>query len=536
MLKKIETIKNFLNNIKLSQKSFRFFVLLILFFSLAIRAYWGLEKQGLHIDGFLSLMRANHASTNISIVEGKIYHKEDLFKNLFFYDSNLKDCLGDIKNLYTKSLENSHTNFYFSLLRLSFLGRSAQTLKSIIETGIALNCLFFVVGFFFFYKLLLLLYEDRFLILATLFCASVAGGAISNTMFLRPYQLQSAMLLMLTFVIVKIIVEKKFTRKMFWTLALSVSLGLLSGYFSIIYIMLLILFILFHHLHHKEREKISYFGASFLTGAILTPILYPRYWVVILLGANHAGEAYTKMTFGYFISHLIPSTQLVYRFVSSYAIYGLSLFLLLVIFNVLFIWAKRQKLEINYLALNIIVIAFLFSVLTILLAPLQAIRYILPVFPLLTLAIPLGIGTFKNDLLKKTTLFIFIILFTLNCFNDKKIKYLYENKVPEIDFLAESDASVCILGVASWRFLEWTPYAKDEQTYLFFQKPDEFLNYIKNHTSTPGCNYAIIDTLYEKDNLEDIKNHIRNNFIVSDSLLTAKDDAVGFEVLKLQLK
>jgi len=264
------------------------------------------------------------------------------------------------------------------------------------------------------------------------------------------------------------------------------------------------------------------------------PMLYQRYWRVIFSGSGRAGEAYTKITHTYFTSQLLSSTKLVYGFISDYALYGLSFFLLLVAINVLFVWAKKQKIEINYLALVIVAIAFLFSAIAILLAPIQVIRYVLPVFPLLALAIPLGLNTFKNDLLKKFILAVLIALFTLNCFNAKKISYLYQNKVPEINFLAENDASVCILGAAGWRFLEWTPYAKGEQKYLFFREPDQFLSYLKNPASTPGCNYAIIDTIHSKEELDNMQSQIANDFIISDSLLTAKDDAPGFEILKLK--
>lgn len=522
----------------INSKIFKFLVLFIFLFSLVARFYWGLEKQGFHVDEILSITMANRNSLNaISVTENKTYSKENLLRNLFFNDSSAKDCFNDISKLYHRTKDAPHTNFYYSLLRLSFLGRLAQNLKNIIHTGVALNCLFFSISFFFFYKLLLLLYKDRFLILTTLFCSSVASSAISNTMFLRPYQLQSTMLIMLTFVILKILVEKKFTRKMFAMLSLSTALGLLSGYFSIIYIGLFGLFILIYYSFQKEFKKILFYGSSFFIGAALTPLLYPKYWKVIFAGSDRAGEAYQKINFQYFINNIYGSAQTIYKFISDYAIYGLSIFLLIIILNALFIFIKKQKMEINYLALGVLMICFLFSVIAILLAPIKEIRYIAPVLPLLSLVIPLGISTFKNKLIKNGVLIAFIAISAINCFDVEKINYLYENKVEEINFLEGSDSTICILVTPKngWRFLEWIPYAKDKQSYLFFSDKDAFRDYVEKSSSASSCVYAIIDTLYSENEFENIRSQITKKFTVSGSLLTVKDGKQGFEMFKLQL-
>ena len=475
--------------------------------------------------------------SGINVVENRVYHKNDLLTKIFINNASVKDATKDIVKLYHNSGDAPHTNFYYTLLRLSFFGRSTSDLENIIYTGIALNCLIFSVGFLFFYKLLRLLFEDKSIILIGLFCASVAGSAISNTMFLRPYQLQSAMLIIFTYVILKIIIEKKFTLKEFIILSLSVSGALLSGYFSTIYIGLFALFIAAYYFLNKEFKRIFFYGTSFLVGAILVQLFYLRYWQAIFNGTDRAGEAYQKVNFEYFIDNISSSTRTVCDLLSNYAIYYLSAFLFVIILNIFFVIAiKKRKAKINYLALDIVIISLLFSLIVIELAPLKVMRYIMPVFPLISLIIPLGIDSFENKFVRNGIMALFVVFFTINCFNIAKIDYLFRNKLTENNFLEGDSSSICFLGSASWRFLDWIPYVKNNQSYLFFRDAKNFSEYLKKANVNSRCDYAVLDTLFNREGLNNVQNQIEEKFIITNRMSSFNNDIPGFEMLKLQLK
>ena len=534
-----QTIEKSAQKASFFDRNFKILFVLVLFFSLFVRFYWGTQKQGLHIDEVLSIITANHNGWGgLSPDENKIYSRKDFVGELFFDDSGLGDSARDIATLYHYNKDPAHTDFYYSLLRLAFLGRATFSLKNIIYTGIALNSLLFVTGFFFFYKLLQLLYKDYLLILLTLFCASVASSAVSNTLFLRPYQLQSTMLIVLTYVILKIIVEKRFNRKYFILLSFSAAGTLLSGYFTIIFIGLFSLFIFIYYSLQKDFKKIFFYGSSFLVGALIAQLLYLKYWLTIFTGQDRAGEVFQKVNFGYFISNISASIQNVYGMLTNYALYDLSLFLLVAV--VLFVFfmnvVKKKKIEINWLSLYIVVICLMFSVIAIYLAPFKVIRYIMPVFPLIILIIPLTISAIGINFLKIGLSSILMILFAWNAFNVEKINYLYENKLPEANFLGSSSSLICIASPYSWRFLEWLPYAKDTQKYFPFGDPNNFSNFLEKDDSKAKCNYIIVDTMYSKDDQKNIYNAISKEYIVSNSLLTPQDDLSGFEMLETKGK
>jgi hypothetical protein len=517
--------ENFLE--KFCHNNFKVLILLILFFSLFLRIFWGYEKQGLHIDEVLSLTIANHNQLGISLLDNKIYEKNDLQEKLFFNNSSSTDAIKDISNLYFDNKDLPHTNLYYSLLRLSFLGRSVYSLSNIIYTGIILNILFFIVCFIFLYKLLSLLFVDNYLILITLFCSSVAGSTISTSMFLRPYQLQSAMLIIFTYVSLKIFVDKLYNQKMFLALSFSVAGVLLAGYFSLVYVGLAFLPLGVYFLKNKDFKKILYYGFGYLVGFILVQVLYLKYWQTIFNGSDRAGEAYQKISLDYVLNNVLNSAIIVHNFLSSYLLYGLDIFVIVVTSYLFYVvLVKKQKIAINYLAFYVIISCLIFSVVVITLAPLKVMRYIMPVFPLVSLIIPFSLAVINNKNFKNVIVIVLVPIFLINSFNLNKINFLYTNKTSEINFLTGDLSFICVVSPYPWRFLEYAPYVKEKQTYSFSTSED-----IDNK-----CDYAIVDTLLDAKKIENIDRQLADKFIVLDSIITKKDDLGGFEMFRVKLK
>ena len=516
------------------EKYFKYLILLIFFISLSSRLYWGFQKQGLHIDEVLSATISNHNEAGLSLSENTAYDKKRLLRGIFFDKSSIKDADKDIKALYYNNVDYlAHTNFYYTLLRLAFIGRSTFDLKNIILTGILLNCVLFTAGFFFLYKLMGLLFEDKMLVLVGLFCSSIAGGAVSISVFLRPYQLQSTMLITLTYIILYIFVRRKFNLKAFIFLGLSVAGALLSGYFSIIFIALCYLFILMYYFIHKNFKRISFYFTGLLFGAFLTQLLYPKYWQTILNGQGRAGEAYSKVTHEYIIGNALSSIKLVFNLLSDYAVYNLSatavIFFVYCLYTVFF---KKMKININYLALAVVTICLLFSIIVMELAPYKVMRYIMPVFPLIVIIIPLIIGSVEIIFIRNAFFALGLAVYALNAFNITKINYLYQNKLTESRFLGQRQVSICVFSPWQFRFLEWIPYAKDKQKYYFFVTPPDIYS-----NNFPVCDYAIIDTIYNSTNeFGYIYNQIDKKYVITDNMRSKNDDIDGYEMFKLELR
>ncbi len=531
-------IKKVFQKISKNKRSFVFYllVLVILISSVILRLYWGSQKQGVHIDEILSMTIANSNQVGVSVEEGKSYSGENLTKMVAFSDSSTEDLVGDVRNLYSRNIDTANTNFYYTLLRVSFWGRVTGNLNDYVFTGIMLNLLSYIIGFFFMYRILRLLFDEEILVLVTLFCSSFAGSAISSTMYLRSYQLQSTMLIILVYVILRIFIKNEFTKKGFIFLCCSVALSLLSGYFPIIFIVLFGLLLSVWHILRREFNKILFWAASFLVGSVITQALFVGYWQIIFTGADRAGETYNKASsLGYFFGNIANSVKTVYSLLTDYGIYYLSIFLS-ILFLYLFVttFIKRKKVQINYVAVGVVIVSFIFSVIVIHLAPFKIIRYIMPVFPLIILVIPTGASLIKNNFIKYSLCLVFFVIFLLNSINPVKINFLFQNKLSEVSFLSGSNTSVCIISPYQWRFLEWIPYAKDTQNYVFFNTMDKFSTFLSQAGSK--CDYAVIDRMYNIEEMKSISMSIGEKYVIDGSLISVNDDIPGFEMLRTKNK
>jgi hypothetical protein len=508
-------------------------VFLILVFSLLSRLYWGIEKEGLHVDEVLSVMMANHNNLNPDISANIEYRKEDIEERLFINDASINDTAKDVSSLYLQNVDSPHTNFYYSLLRLSFIGRKALSLKDIIYTGLFLNAVIFTVGFVFLYKLLTVLFEDKLLVLLGLFCGSVSSGVISNSLFLRPYQLQSTMLLIFSYVIVTTIVNSAFTKKNFFMIVFASTGALLSGYFSIVYVALFSLLVFLKYIFSSARSRIFYFGAGILAGTIITELFYPKYWQTLLAGTDRSGEAYSKVSVNYILSSVGPMTKQLYGFINSYVVYGVLVLLAFIIGFLLVIkLSSRKKIVFNYLALAIVAISLIFSLCILIIAPYKVVRYIAPVFPLLAIFLPTVVETMGKNRIRYIVSILIFFIYTVAAFNAKDIKYLYHNKLGETSFLAYNNSKVCITSPYSFRFLEWLPYANSDKVYSIFKdlmfSPDTVFGLEKS-----GCGFVVVDTLYGINNYEAALNE---KFSIKDKLITPGDDVSGFIVYRVESK
>lgn len=233
---------------KIKNRLFLLSIFFVLLFSMFVRIYWASGKEGLYWDElysvgfsknmpelFLNEEKSISGLTNYFNYD-KEYTGKEIKSILLYSNSSVKQCLLDIASLYKDSKDPMISNLYYSLLRLSFIGREVIDYKNIIMTGALLNLVFFVISFIFLYKLLRLFILDRKVIVFSLFCISIMSSSINFTMFLRPYQMQEAFFIVLTYLICKIIISNRYSIKNFILLCFCCAFGYLTLYSSLIFV------------------------------------------------------------------------------------------------------------------------------------------------------------------------------------------------------------------------------------------------------------------------------------------------------------
>lgn len=389
----------------LKKNSISIACLLVLIFGIIIRFYPLQFKDYLNYDETCSIFFANRS--NYIPRENHLSGKE--IKTIMLWnDASLSDALSDIKNLYFDSGDLPHTNLYYSLFRLTFIGVSEFNLKQTVIRGWILNICILCIGFFFMFKLLQLLFgKKNSLVPFGLFITFFNSAAISNAFFFRPYQLQEASFIIVTYYFTKFYLYKKIN----WLkLVAAIAFCLLTGYFSLIYVLLLF-FVLFFKLPYKKfLLKIG------ILTSLFTAICYPKYWFGYTCWQAKGSYA----IFQHISQNLPSSINSLFFFYSKY------LFTVLILAYIVYLILKIITQELTntrdissvgqYTAqksvtLIIIICSFIWSFISMYAAPIKNFRYIQPMFPISSLLIPYFVNFFNH---KKQHFIIFSLIFILN--------------------------------------------------------------------------------------------------------------------------
>ena len=244
-----------------NNKIFRLLLILICVFAISVRIYWASQQNELDQDEYYTILAANNRTnilgnnfkdfiSDFSNISGK-----ELYKIIFFGDKSVKDCLDDIVDLYKNSKDPYISNLYYSLFRLSFIGREVIDKKNIIITGTVLNCLLFIISFIFIYKLLKYVFEDnREIILGSIFCISLMPSSITFAMFLRAYQIQETFFIIITYIVLSTISENKYSIKNFILTTIITGICYITQFSSLLFVLILSA-MLFYNFLISNKEK-----------------------------------------------------------------------------------------------------------------------------------------------------------------------------------------------------------------------------------------------------------------------------------------
>lgn len=250
-----------------------------------------------------------------SLQTGKNYTLKEFKQALFKNEANLKSIINDWGTLRNNDKDTSHSNLYYSILRLWNVGISGINVQEIITRNCYLNIIFFAFSFFFLYKLLSLIKDDKWFVSIGLFFGFLSTGTISNTLLIREYALQEMFFTIFMYIFVllykKIALEKDYTIlsiKNIIIYSVTTSLFMLSGYFSAILVVPAILTLLIITLIQKEyRNSLKILSIALLSIACLL-IIYPPFFTNLFATGYYKDSSETIVqkifdfkNYGYFL-------------------------------------------------------------------------------------------------------------------------------------------------------------------------------------------------------------------------------------------
>ncbi|MCL2092859.1 MAG: hypothetical protein FWH12_01570 [Treponema sp.] len=465
---------------KISLQIFLFLAIYALAFG--ARVYWINQKAGLHEDEGISMALSSYREYfwDQNFESNQPYtgqEAQDL--SLIPSDISVSSAFQDIGRLWRDSRDPPHTNLYYSFLRLAFINFPSFDMQEAILRGTRLNLIFFTLSFIFFFLFLRHVFpQSKLFQYAGLFCAFLSTAGISNTLFLRPYQLQEALFIIFIFCAVKLMRAEKLPPLIF-PLSLITALTLLSGYYAIILVVLFGIYLIIDSIKEGTQERIKFYAVIFGISLVIAQVLYLRY---IQGFFSYRATEIPRTLFQFFIDNtLVSFMELSWMMHRHYfALPGILLCVVLFCSN-RFLYKKFSF----GLPGVVLLISLIYISLAMLSAPYKLLRYAMPMFPFLIL-IPLCFLE-SLELQGRKKLFTIAAIAVL-CFgfllplrDQSKVEHLYLTKGDNYIFIDEPDIPVLIMNRSLWRYADLVPYFNKEQVYYFFDSPDDIFPYLNDY-------------------------------------------------------
>lgn len=358
-------------------------ILIIITYSLFI-----LKKDALHVDEVLSFVISTYNSYGFekNFNEGIIYTSSTLKNDMFGYDNSIHDILDDIISLRKNNRDSPHTNFYYSLLRVSFIGSHFSGIDTIMLRAGILNICISIITFIFLYRLSLIIFTTDIARITCLILAFFSPAAISTVLFYRPYQLQTL------FFIISIFLFYTITNKINNTIrptiknniyiiifySFIISLIILTGYFSLLYIFIFFISLIFIA-YTKDTAWLKTIMLISILTIIFILIIYPRFFLG--LTSYRASESPLKTISFTPIENIQQSLYYLYKLITRNFL-CIPGFLSIILIYVLY---KLKSFSLFWI--TIFAAAVFFSCAALIMAPYKTLRYIMPIFPVYALII-----------------------------------------------------------------------------------------------------------------------------------------------------
>jgi len=478
--------------------------------TLGIRVYWLSQKEGLHVDEGLTVTISCY--NNFMVTEnyeyGKKYTGKELKEASLVSDASLKGALADVRSLWEDNRDPPHTNLYYTFLRLSLVGLKTGDIALIIIRGGILNLLFFTVSFVFFFLLMRLLFaESELLQYAATFCAFMSTAAISNTLFLRPYQIQEMLFIVFCYYFVLSLEWKKYIIhenklyidivKPLVLMSLLTAVTLMTGYYALIFVGLFGLYAIYLLCANKRYTEIPFYFAVLCLGILFVQILYPKYFSAF---SSYRGQETIKTISVNILENIRSSITsagtLLQKHFFSYPVIAVGVLCLAYIL-VLLIREQRltglvQKLRskktctipaVKKTAWYIFAASVIFLFIVMIIAPYKILRYGMPVFPFLVI-LPAMLINYIGARSRKIAVCAMLLLcgcFAFNAARESKIENIFRGKPNEYVFTQNKDIPVYVFNAAwsLWKYPNLIPYIHDEQAYYFLDWYGYFEEYFR---------------------------------------------------------
>lgn len=500
--------------------SFLFF-LVIISISIIFRLYHAGQKKIYHVDELNSYQYVN---TTFGDKEQDQKFKEKWITGSdyidYYFTIKKENIKKDIKFLLRNTKDSDHPNLYYIALRLA-LSKGIRGVHGLFKYyGIGLNIFFYSIGAFFLYLLYMNIYKNKNYALLAVFLYSISLGAISNSLFIRMYELLSTLIIITTFLVFRIIDKNKPTFFDFCLLSLTFTTGYLTHYHYTVFLIFLTFAILYHYMERRQLKYFLYYCITTVQGFITAQAIYPLFIRNIFIRnikANGAKEVYSKINITDLINHIIRKIVRKMEITYELITHNINYFLILIILSILLLCIyhliKRNKKLINLKELYLFLVSCSYSIFIIYISPYETVRYLFGVLALLIVIPIIFIRLLPLKSLKYLMVMVLCALYIYYNFNSLCIKKAHmgqftnpptERNIDRLLFRNKPTKPVYLFSSKKWMRSQVIAYFKEDQKYKLITDKEPIIDF--NETRSKGLFWIIEEDNREKILKEQIKN------------------------------
>lgn len=459
--------------------------------ALLLREFWLISRNGLHVDESLSFVLSSYSNIGyLDFPKDISITGDQLRAAMWFSDGTIHGLFKDVSDLWVYNRDQPHSNLYYTLLRIWFgLSIDSRSLFIMMWAG-QLNILLYIISFSFLAALAYKITNSHILTYLCVIMAFFNHEAISNSIFLRPYQLQETLFIVYFYATASLMSNTNRSYLYYLSFGFITALTLLSGYFAIILVGIISIFIVFYcYLDMKGdiRTFIKRAATYSLSTIVFGYIIYPPY---LFVKNYRKDEAISKASSLYDNALLsLKSMQIMDNVYFMFAIASAAC-----LAYALYRYRKCRDWR-SYFAISFVTTIILWCLLVMFFSPYKISRYIYPIIPLASIVYVFLVSSIRSQALKVASMSFVSLACLFTSYSNWFVDYQFREKPIECSFSSKGNVAFVIWRV--YRMNEFAECLGSSDAYYFTSDLDRALK--------SGAKYIVSDHDFKNKNLEKVE-------------------------------
>ena len=378
----------------------------------------GINKSYMHMDEAYSLGLTNYNKIDIQA-------NKDFFNNWHskaYYEDYLtvnEDEKNNFLPVYENQKNDVHPPFYYLLLRIAMNFHLDSYSK---WPGLILNMIIYLFITIFMYLIIKRILQGISGIkkcelksaIITLM-STITLSAINNAIYIRMYALMTLLIVITTYLHLKLLDKKEKTLRLFIKIGIIALIGSLTHYYYLFYLIAIFIMFVIKYLKDRNYKKLAMYVCTMLIAGILSLIIFP-YSIQHIFFGYRGQSAITNLTD---VSQFLMSIGMYLLIINVYAFNNILWILLIFILGII-IYKKVKKIAVieskNKYIKYIVFPTLCYFVLVAISSPWKDLRYMMPVCNLIFILVFYYLIALLNNIIKEKTLnVVIIVIFILLC-------------------------------------------------------------------------------------------------------------------------